>query len=68
MAIQWVYANGSIWTIFDKNTQQQIEALWSKHTSGWIQSSSFRGPVFVDTTQMVLIADGYSCAIARRTT
>ncbi|KAG1048230.1 hypothetical protein G6F55_010439 [Rhizopus delemar] len=66
MPIQWIYANGSTWVSLDAATQQQIEVLWSRHGSSWIHSNSFDGPVYVDTTEMLLMAGGYSFVIARR--
>jgi hypothetical protein len=66
MAVQWVYANGSYWVTLDRNAQTQIETLWSRDASSWIDSTSFRGPVYVDTSEMVLMYGGLSYVIARR--
>lgn len=66
MAVQWVYATGSAWVTLDRNAQSQIETLWSRDASSWIESSSFRGPVYVDTSEMLLMSAGLSYAIARR--
>lgn len=66
MAVQWVYANGSSWITLDKYAQSQIETLWSRDASSWIDSPSFRGPVYVDTSEMVLMVDGLQYVIARR--
>ncbi|KAG1469714.1 hypothetical protein G6F54_014555 [Rhizopus delemar] len=66
MPIQWIYANGSTWGSLDAATQQQIEALWSRHGSSWIPSHSFEGHVYVDTTEMLIMAGGYYFVIARR--
>jgi hypothetical protein len=66
MAIQWVYATGSSWVTLDQSAQSQIETLWKRDASSWIKSSSFRGAVYVDTSEMILMSDGYSYTIARR--
>ncbi|KAI9362745.1 hypothetical protein BD770DRAFT_381687 [Pilaira anomala] len=66
MAVQWVYANGSTWVTLDVNAQYQIETLWTRDASSWIDSASFRGPVYVDTSEMVLMFGGLSYTIARR--
>ncbi|KAI9261867.1 hypothetical protein EDC94DRAFT_561811 [Helicostylum pulchrum] len=66
MAAQWVYANGSTWVTLDRNAQFQIETLWTRDASSWIASDSFRGPVYVDTSEMVLMFAGLSYVIARR--
>ncbi|KAI8886860.1 hypothetical protein K501DRAFT_176797 [Backusella circina FSU 941] len=63
---QWVYANGSSWIVLDNLAQNYIEGLWSRNSSNWIQSNSFRKPVYVDTAQMCLIIDGIAYTIARR--
>ncbi|KAG1437424.1 hypothetical protein G6F56_013113 [Rhizopus delemar] len=67
MPVKWIYANGSTWITFDDATQIQIEALWSRHAASWIQTNMFRGPVYIDMTEMVLITDGCLFAIARIT-
>ncbi|GAN09434.1 hypothetical protein MAM1_0267d08961 [Mucor ambiguus] len=66
MAVQWVYANGSTWVTLDLSAQYQIESLWSRDASSWINSDSFRGPVYVDTSEMVLMFGGLSYVICRR--
>lgn len=66
MSVQWVYATGSSWVTLDQSAQSQIETLWKRDASNWINSSSFRGPVYVDTSEMILMYAGYSYAIARR--
>jgi hypothetical protein len=65
-SIQWVYANGSSWITLDPLAQRHIESLWSHNASNWIQTTSFRYPVYVDVSQMCLVMGGYSYAIARR--
>jgi hypothetical protein len=64
--IQWVYANGSSWIVLDPLAQQHIEYLWSQNASNWIQTRSFRAPVYVDVSQMCLVEGGMSYTIARR--
>ncbi|CAO3621554.1 unnamed protein product [Mucor hiemalis] len=66
MTVQWVYANGSLWITLDLQAQKQIEILWSRDAANWISSKSFRSPVYVDTSEMVLMCDGLSYVIARR--
>jgi hypothetical protein len=66
VSVQWVYANGSSWVTLDRSAQTQIETLWSRDASNWINSSSFQGPVYVDTSEMLLMCAGLSYAIARR--
>lgn len=64
--VQWVYANGCSWVTLDATAQQDIESLWEFNASNWIQSRSFRSPVYVDISQMLLMCDGMSYSIARR--
>lgn len=66
MSIQWVYATGSSWITLDQAAQIQIESLWKHDASNWVVSSWFQGPVYVNTSEMVLMFAGYSYAIARR--
>ncbi|KAI8069089.1 uncharacterized protein B0P05DRAFT_551534 [Gilbertella persicaria] len=65
-SIQWVYANGSSWVTLDSLAQSHIESLWSHNSSSWIQSQSFRCPVYVDIGQMMLMCNGTCYSIARR--
>lgn len=64
-AVQWVYANGCNWVTLDAVAQKHIESLWSHNTSSWIQSQSFRCPVYIDIDQMVLMCNGIAYSIAR---
>lgn len=64
-AIQWVYSSGQKWVSLDTQAQSQIEKLWNNDQANWVTSDSFSGPVFVDTTQMLLVYEGYSYTIAR---
>lgn len=66
MAIEWVYASGSNWVRFDTASQQIIETLWSRDAATWFNSQSFRGPVYVDTSEMVVMYGSYAYTIARR--
>lgn len=66
MAVQWVYANGHLWITLDIQAQRQIEVLWARDGANWISSNSFRSPVYVDTSEMVLMVDGIAYTIARR--
>ncbi|KAI8878265.1 hypothetical protein K501DRAFT_287962 [Backusella circina FSU 941] len=66
MMVDWVYASGSSWVSFDKDSQQQIETLWRNNGSTWIISPCFQGPVFVDTSEMFLMYGSFSYTIARR--
>ncbi|KAI9254062.1 hypothetical protein BY458DRAFT_521338 [Sporodiniella umbellata] len=66
MASQWVYAAGSAWVSFDSATQNVIESLWKRDVATWINSQIFQGPVYVDTTEMVMHYNNYSYTIARR--
>ncbi|KAI9332265.1 hypothetical protein BD770DRAFT_477723 [Pilaira anomala] len=59
-AIQWVYSSGQKWVSLDTQAQSQIEKLWNNDQANWVTSDSFSGPVFVDTTQMLLVYEGYS--------
>lgn len=65
MASGWVYASGSAWVSFDEATQKLIETLWRSDQATWINSRSFRGPVYVDTSEMVVLYGSYSYTIAR---
>ncbi|KAI9359884.1 hypothetical protein BD770DRAFT_342577 [Pilaira anomala] len=65
MASGWVYASGSAWVSFDEATQKLIETLWRSDQATWINSQSFRGPVYVDTSEMVVLYGSYSYTIAR---
>lgn len=65
-AVQWVYSSGQSWLSLDRQAQSQIEKLWSMDQANWILSDAFSGPVYVDTTQMLLMYEGYSYTIARR--
>ncbi|KAI8988568.1 hypothetical protein BDF20DRAFT_813445 [Mycotypha africana] len=67
-SVQWVYANGCNWVVLDALAQQHIESLWSQNGASWIQSRSFRAPIYVDISQMVLLCNGTSYTIARRRT
>ncbi|KAI8878269.1 hypothetical protein K501DRAFT_287966 [Backusella circina FSU 941] len=62
---QWVYSSGLTWINLDENTQSQIERLWASDASNWIASSSFPGPVYVDTSLMVMVISNVSYTIAR---
>ncbi|KAI8883078.1 hypothetical protein K501DRAFT_250297 [Backusella circina FSU 941] len=62
---QWVYSSGLVWVNLDENTQSQIENLWSSDTSNWIASEAFPGPVYVDTSLMVMVINKTSYTIAR---
>lgn len=66
MAVDWVYASGSAWVSFDPATQRLIETLWTRDQATWINSQSFRGPIYVDTSDMVIMYGNYSYTIARR--
>lgn len=66
MAAEWVYASGSAWIAFDAETQRVIETLWANDQATWINSPSFPGPVFVDTSEMIIMYESYSYTIARR--
>ncbi|KAI8641880.1 hypothetical protein BD408DRAFT_417559 [Parasitella parasitica] len=65
-SVQWVYANGCNWVILDSVAQKHIENLWSLHFSSWIQSQSFKCPVYIDIDQMLLLCNGTAYSIARR--
>ncbi|GAN05113.1 hypothetical protein MAM1_0082c04582 [Mucor ambiguus] len=67
-SVQWVYANGCNWVTLDSVAQQHIENLWSLNSSSWIQSQSFKGPVYIDIDQMLLLCNGTAYSIARRRT
>jgi len=66
MTIEWVYASGSNWVRFDTASQQIIETLWARDAATWFNSQSFRGPVYVDTSEMVVMYGSYAYTIARR--
>jgi hypothetical protein len=66
MAVEWVYATGSAWVSFDSATQVMIETLWTREAATWINSQTFRGPVYIDTSEMVVMYGSYSYTIARR--
>ncbi|KAI7886875.1 uncharacterized protein EV154DRAFT_389073, partial [Mucor mucedo] len=62
----WVYASGSAWISFDDQTQKVIEELWARDQATWIHSQMFPGgPLFVDTTEMIITFGSYSYTIAR---
>ncbi|KAI8973431.1 hypothetical protein BDF20DRAFT_882341 [Mycotypha africana] len=66
-SVDWVYASGSTWVSFDPMAQQMLEHLWRKeYAATWIASQSFRGPVFVDITEMTALYGSYAYTIARR--
>lgn len=64
--IEWVYANGSAWVLLDPETQVVIESLWMRDQAAWINSQSFKGPIYVDTTAMSITYGSYYYTIARR--
>lgn len=66
MPVEWVYASGSTWILLDPSTQMIIETLWMRDQAAWINSPSFTGPVFVDTTEMSILFGSYCYTIARR--
>ncbi|KAF1803554.1 hypothetical protein FB192DRAFT_1368664 [Mucor lusitanicus] len=66
MTIEWVYASGSNWVRFDTASQHIIETLWARDAATWFNSQSFRGPVYVDTSEMVVMYGSYAYTIARR--
>lgn len=66
MVTEWVYATGSAWVSFDSATQGMIEALWTRDTATWINSRTFPGPIYVDTSEMTAMYNSYSYTIARR--
>ncbi|KAG0165317.1 hypothetical protein DFQ30_008626, partial [Apophysomyces sp. BC1015] len=54
-ALQWIYASGSQWIVFDSESQQHLERLWSHESASWITSRSFGNhDVYVDTSEMLL--------------
>ncbi|KAF7730657.1 hypothetical protein EC973_001606 [Apophysomyces ossiformis] len=64
--IRWVYASGSQWVVFDTESQQHLEVLWSRESASWITSRSFGNQdVYVDTSEMLLMYGGYTYPIAR---
>lgn len=63
--VQWVYSSGQKWVSLDSQAQAQIEKLWSMDQANWVISDAFCGPVYVDTSQMILVYEGYSYTIAR---
>lgn len=64
-SIQWLYSSGQNWVYLDSNSQKQIEQLWSYNRASWINSESFKGPIYVDTSLMTLIYNGYAYSLAR---
>jgi hypothetical protein len=64
--VQWVYANCSSWIPLDHRAQVQLEQLWASNSSYWIQSDSFRGPLYADLGQMCIVYNGMAYTIARR--
>lgn len=66
MTVQWVYAAGSAWVTLDSATQNLIESLWKRDVATWINSQTFQGPVYVDTSEMVIHYNDYLYTIARR--
>ncbi|KAL4207250.1 hypothetical protein CU097_015006 [Rhizopus azygosporus] len=66
MTAQWVYAAGSAWVTFDSATQKMIESLWERDGATWINCQCFHGPIYVDTSEMVVHFNNYSYTIARR--
>ncbi|KAI8637643.1 hypothetical protein BD408DRAFT_424172 [Parasitella parasitica] len=66
MAItKWLYSSGQCWLCLDSTAQMQIEKLWSGNQASWVTSEAFQGPIYVDTSMMTLIYNGYSYSIAR---
>ncbi|KAI8647474.1 hypothetical protein BD408DRAFT_378873 [Parasitella parasitica] len=66
MVVEWVYASGSNWVRFDVESQQIIEKLWLRDAATWFNSQSFRGPVYVDTSEMLVMYGSTAYTIARR--
>lgn len=65
MPIKWLYSCGQNWVCLDPQSQTQIEQLWSYNQASWINSESFSGPIYVDTSLMTLIYNGYAYSLAR---
>lgn len=63
--VQWVYSSGQKWVSLDNQAQVQIEKLWTRDQANWVISDAFSGPVYVDTSQMILLYEGFSYTIAR---
>lgn len=63
---KWVYAKDANWIQLDEITQECIEILWVRNHSSYIESPSFKEPVYIDISQMVLVTDNYQHTIVRR--
>ncbi|KAI9469911.1 MAG: hypothetical protein EXX96DRAFT_491882 [Benjaminiella poitrasii] len=63
--VQWLYSSGENWFCLDKIAHEQIEKLWNHNQASWVTSEAFCGPIYVDTSMMTLIYNGYSYTIAR---
>ncbi|KAI7907287.1 uncharacterized protein BX663DRAFT_495421 [Cokeromyces recurvatus] len=67
MPAEWIYANGSSWVSFDPTCQTMIESLWTRGgLSNWINCQSFEGPIFIDTTDMIILYNSFMYTIVRR--
>jgi hypothetical protein len=61
----WKIALGSQWLPLDDTTARGVSYLWSCNQSGFIQSSTFKGFVYVDFDyNMAIIHNEASYAIA----
>lgn len=61
----WVYAKDAHWVQLDEITQECIEILWVRNHSSYIASPSFKEPVYIDISQMLLVTDNYQHTIVR---
>ncbi|KAI9469898.1 MAG: hypothetical protein EXX96DRAFT_587890 [Benjaminiella poitrasii] len=67
MAVEWLYANGSSWISFDTACQATIELMWTRGgLSNWMNCQYFEGPIYVDTTDMVILYGSFMYTIVRR--
>lgn len=63
----WRISYGSQWLPLDDTSAKWVDYLWSRNQSGYIQSSTFQGPVYIDfDNNMALLHNNISYTIAYR--
>jgi hypothetical protein len=61
----WYIAKGGKWVELDQVSQVDIEQLWYRNRSAFMNCRYLSGTVFFDILTMSLITDGISYTVAR---
>ncbi|KAI8051805.1 hypothetical protein BDF21DRAFT_404324 [Thamnidium elegans] len=56
MALRWYISIGSSWLPLDDLSARNVEYCWSRNHSQYINSGTFRGPVYVNLDRMSIVS------------